>query len=48
MLEPIEILQQVCRSLLEHHDDFWLFASLGDWSYEEGVRARDYRNYVQS
>ena len=37
-----------CRSLIESNDDFWLAASLEDWSFEEGVRNKRFREYVET
>ncbi len=44
----LSILIDACSHLVSDFDDFWLVAALSDWSYEEGIRAKGYRTYLES
>lgn len=44
----LSVVTNACERLASQFDDFWLFAALGDWSYEEGERNSHYRRYLES
>lgn len=44
--DMLGILTEACVATVFEHNEFWVLASLTDWSYEEGTRNKNFRYCV--